>query len=65
VPKVSVNPSLKIALTYGTAYASDNKLVIYRFKKRVFCGVCIEKEAKSFVGIKERNKEIESSVATK
>ena len=28
---------------------SDNKLTIYHLK-RVFCGVCIEKGARSFVG---------------
>jgi len=31
------------------AYTSDNKLIIYGFK-RGFCGVCIEKGARSFVG---------------
>jgi len=32
------------------AYTSDNKLIIYRFKRRFVCGVCIEKGARSFVG---------------
>jgi len=29
------------------AYTSDNKLIIYRFKRGVFCAVCIEKGARS------------------
>ena len=32
------------------AYTSDNKLIIYRFKSGLFCGVCIEKGARSFEG---------------
>jgi len=34
------------------AYISDNKLIIYRFKRGFFCGVRIEKGARSFVGEK-------------
>jgi len=34
-------------------------------KQGFFCGVCIEKGARSFVSIKERNKEIDGSVAAK
>jgi len=32
------------------AYTSDNKLIVDRFKRGFFCGVCIEKGARSFVG---------------
>jgi len=34
------------------AYTSDCKWSIYRFKRGFFCGVCIEKGARSFVGKK-------------
>ena len=44
------NPTFAdVAVTY-LAYTSDNKLSIYRFKRGFFCGVCIEKGARSFVG---------------
>jgi len=33
--------------------------------KEGFCWVCIEKGARSFMGIKERSKEIDGSVAAK
>ena len=51
-----------------SAYASDNKLIIYRFKRGFFRGVCIEKWARSFVAghIIDRNEEIiDVSVAEK
>ena len=38
------------------AYTIDNKMIIYRFKRGFFCGVCIEKVVRSFVG--ENFKEI-------
>ena len=48
----SENPTLAdLAVTY-LAYISDNKLIIYCFKRGFFCGVCIEKGARSFVGEK-------------
>jgi len=40
-------------------------LIIYQFKRGFFCGVYTEKEARSFVGIKEINKEIYGSIAAK
>ena len=46
------------------AYTSDNKLIIYRFKRGVlwgtYCGVCIEKGARSFVG--ENLKKLDGTV---
>ena len=42
------------------AYTSDNKLIIYRFKRGFFCGVCIEKGARSFVG--ENLKKLDGTV---
>jgi len=32
------------------AYTIDNKMIIYRFKRGFFCGVCIEKWARCFLG---------------